>query len=150
MKLSFYLVSLGDMKSARVFNLILSVAMLLAAVPAAAEVDRLQRLKSQIRDGTDFYRDGVFTISKLSKQPLSGNLTAIRGFLTNDSNKRAVSVQLEITCYNAAGDLLGTQLVEVNYLDPRDTQQFQAKIRAGLEEITLFEAAIQDAIWDEI
>lgn len=129
---------------------VLVVAAAAISSQVSAEYDRLERLKSRVKDGVNFYRDGVFTISKLSKQPLSGKSTAIRGFLTNDSNKRAVSVQLEVTCYNAAGDLLGTEMVEVNYLDPRDTQQFQAKVRAAAEEITLFEAAIQETIWDEL
>lgn len=116
---------------------------------AALGVDRFERLRSRVKSGVDFYRDGPFTISRLSKEAMSERLTVIRGFLTNDTNKRVVSAQLEIVCYNEAGDLLGTQLVEVSYLGPRETRQFQAKIKSDAGEITLFEASVQDVVWDE-
>lgn len=111
--------------------------------------ERFERLKSRFGKGVDFYRDGPFTISRLTKQPLSDRMTLIRGVLTNDTNKRAVSIQLEITCYNASGDFLDNQLTEVNYLDSRQSQTFQARIRQNAEQITLYEASIQDVIWDE-
>ncbi len=129
--------------------LLLASCLILSASNALAQADRIQRLKSQVKRGVDYYRDGRFTISKLTKQPLRNESTIIRGFITNDTNQRAVSVQLEITCYNQAGDLLGTELVEVNYLDSQQTQSFEARFRENPDQITLFEAAVQDAVWDE-
>jgi len=128
-------------------NILLLCLFLASSLPA---VDRFERLKSRVKDGVDFYRDGPFTISRLGKNPLSGSLTAIRGFITNDTNKRAVSVQLEVTCYNQAGDPIGSQLVELDYLNPRETRSFQAKIKRDAEEVTLYEAAVQDVIWEEL
>lgn len=125
----------------------LFVAGLLA--PQAWSVDRFERLRSRVKSGVDFYRDGPFTISRLTKNPLSGKLTAVRGFLTNDTDKRAVSVQIEVTCYNEAGDLLASELIDVDYLGPRETRQFQVRIKRDSEEITLFEAAIQDTVWED-
>lgn len=128
---------------------LLAAVLILSLSNTTAQADRIERLKSQVKRGVDYYRDGRFTISKLTKQPLRNESTIIRGFITNDTTRRAVSVQLEITCYNQAGDLLGTELVEINYLDSQQTQQFEARFRENPNQITLFEAAIQDAVWDE-
>lgn len=118
-------------------------------IPSYAAVDRIERLKSRVKRGIDYYRDGRFTISKLSKKSLGSRSTLIQGLITNDTTRRAVSVQLEVTCYNAEGDLIDTKLLDINYLGSRETQPFRVKIKESAEEITLFEALIQDAIWDE-
>ena len=118
-------------------------------VAGVCGAETIEHLRSQVRSGVNYIRDGSFTISHLEKQKMSDELTFIRGFITNDTTRRAVSVQLEVTCYNRDGDLLGTQMVEINYLNSRETQPFQARIRKDADQITLFEARVQDFIWDE-
>jgi len=132
----------------RILFVFLSV-LFLFSLSETQSAESLERLKSRFKRGVDYYRDGTFTISRLTKQPLSNNKTLIRGMLTNDSSRRAVSVQLEITCYNEAGDFLGSQLVDVNYLGSRQGQTFQARFRERADQIALFEASVQDAIWDD-
>lgn len=134
------------MRKTAVFVLI---SIFLFQTAPAYSIDRIERLKSRVRRGVDYYRDGRFTISRLSKQGLSSRTTVIRGNLTNDTTRRAVSVQLEITCYNAAGDLLDSKLVDINYLNAHETQTFEARFRENPQNVTLFEAAVLDTIWDE-
>lgn len=136
------------MKIKTVF-LFLAMALFFSHTNVVLAVDRIERLKSRVKRGVDFYRDGRFTISKLTKQPLNNRTTMVRGFITNDTTRRAVSVQLEITCYNSAGDLLDTRLFDVNYLNSQETQSFQARIKERADVITLFEASVLDVIWDE-
>jgi len=81
----------------RILFVFLSV-LFLFSLSETQSAESLERLKSRFKRGVDYYRDGTFTISRLTKQPLSNNKTLIRGMLTNDSSRRAVSVQLEITC----------------------------------------------------
>ncbi len=120
-----------------------------SSVPPVYSVERIERLKSRVKRGVNFYRDGRFTISKLTKQGLGSGATLIRGLVTNDTNRRAVSVQLEVTCYDKESDLIDSKLFEINYLDSRQTQPFKVRIREREDIITLFEANIQDVIWDE-
>jgi len=133
----------------RIFICLAFIYLLFFQATPGWSVDRIEHLKSRVKRGVNYYRDGRFTISRLTKRGLSERRTVIRGNLTNDTNKRAVSVQLEITCYNAAGDFLGSKLVDVNYLDSRNTQTFEVRFRENAAEITLFEAVVLDAIWDD-